>query len=96
MTAETLGDVAFRLHPLTDLDAAALIASVKVSTLLRGYRGSPPADVVALRDVLLRVSRLVDDVPEIAEMDLNPVIVRAAGAGVVVLDARLRLARLLS
>src|SRR6185437_15413282 len=56
MTAEVLGDVAFRLSPLTDLDAEELIASTKVATLLRGYRGSPAADLPALRDLLLRVS----------------------------------------
>ena len=91
MTAEVLGDVAFRLSPLTDLDAEELIASTKVATLLRGYRGSPPADLTALRDLLLRVSRMVEDCPEIAEMDFNPVLARQAGQGAVVLDARIRL-----
>jgi acyl-CoA synthetase (NDP forming) len=94
VTAEAMGDVAFRMHPLTDLDTEALIESVKVSRLLRGYRGSPPADVPALRDLLLRISQLVEDVPEVAEMDINPVIVRSAGQGVLALDARLRLTRL--
>ena len=94
VTAEALGDVAFRVHPLTDLDADELINSVKVAKLLRGYRGSPPADVAALRELLLRLSRLVEEIPEVAEMDMNPVVVRAAGAGALALDARLRLARL--
>ena len=91
--AEALGDVAFRLHPLTDLDAEELIASVKASTLLQGYRGSPPADVAALRELLLRVSHMVEDLPEIGEIDLNPVMVRTAGQGLVALDARIRLCR---
>ena len=91
--AEALGDVAFRVHPLTDLDADELIASVKASKLLHGYRGSPPSDVAALRDLLLRISRLVEDVSEIAELDINPVMVREAGRGVLALDARLRLSR---
>jgi acetyl coenzyme A synthetase (ADP forming)-like protein len=94
MTAEVLGDVAFRLSPLTDLDAEELIAGTKVATLLRGYRGSPAADVSALRDLLLRVSLMVEDCPEMAEMDLNPVLVRRAGQGAVVLDARMRLSAL--
>jgi acetyl coenzyme A synthetase (ADP forming)-like protein len=91
--AEALGDVAFRLHPLTDADADELIASTKVAALLRGYRGGPPADLAALRGLLLRVSRLVEDVPEIVELDLNPVLVRPTGQGLVALDARVRLAR---
>jgi acetyl coenzyme A synthetase (ADP forming)-like protein len=91
--AEVMGDVAFRLHPLTDVDADELVASTKAATLLRGYRGAPPADAAALRELLLRVSRLVEDVPELAELDLNPLVVRSAGEGVVALDARLRLAR---
>jgi acetyl coenzyme A synthetase (ADP forming)-like protein len=93
VAAEVIGDVAFRLHPLTDVDADALIDSVKAARLLRGYRGNPPADVAALRTLLLRVSRLVEDVPEISEMDLNPVMVCETGKGAVVLDARIRLAR---
>jgi acetyl coenzyme A synthetase (ADP forming)-like protein len=93
VTAEVIGDVSFRLQPLTDVDADVLIDSVKAAKLLRGYRGNPPADVAALRSLLLRISQLVEDVPEVAEMDLNPVMVRESGHGVVVLDARLRLAR---
>jgi acyl-CoA synthetase (NDP forming) len=58
--------------------------------LLRGHLGAPAADLAALRDVLLRVSRLTDDLPEIAELDLNPVIARADGA--VVADARILVA----
>jgi len=91
--AEVVGDVAFRVHPLTDVDADKLIASVKASRLLHGYRGSPPADIPALRDLLLRVSQLVEDVPELVEMDVNPVMVRAAGRGALALDARLRRSR---
>jgi acyl-CoA synthetase (NDP forming) len=91
--AEALGDVAFRLHPLTDFDADELIGSTRAATLLRGYRGALPADTAALRGLLLRVSRLVEDVPEIVELDLNPVLCRPAGQGLVALDARVRLAR---
>ncbi|HLZ10554.1 MAG TPA: acetate--CoA ligase family protein, partial [Chloroflexota bacterium] len=91
VAAEVLGDVAFRLHPLTDIDADELIASSKAARLLAGFRGAPAADMGALRDVLLRVSKLVDDVPEVAELDLNPVVVRPAGDGAYTLDARIRL-----
>jgi acyl-CoA synthetase (NDP forming) len=94
VTAEVMGDVRFRLHPLTDVDADELIGSVKVAKLLHGFRGSPPADLPALRDLLLRVSRLVDDIPEIAEIDLNPVMVGPEHSGAVVVDARVRLTRM--
>ncbi len=93
VTAEVIGDVSFRIHPMTDVDADELIAHRKVATLLKGYRGSPASDVPALRDLLLRISRLVEDVPELVELDLNPVVVRAAGSGVVAIDARIRLSR---
>ncbi|HUJ66278.1 MAG TPA: acetate--CoA ligase family protein, partial [Acidimicrobiales bacterium] len=88
---ELFGDRAFRILPLTDIDAAELIRSVRGSPLLFGYRGSPEADVAALQDLLLRVGRLAEDIPEIAEMDLNPVIVWPGGA--VAVDAKIRLAR---
>jgi acetyl coenzyme A synthetase (ADP forming)-like protein len=91
--AEAIGDVAFRVHPLTDVDADELIGSVKVAKLLAGYRGAPAADVPAVREVLLRIAQMVEDIPEVAELDINPVVVRAAGKGAVALDARLRLSR---
>jgi acetyl coenzyme A synthetase (ADP forming)-like protein len=93
VTAELLGDVAFRLHPLSDVDADELIAGVKVSTLLHGYRGAPAADLPAARDLLLRVSRMIDDLPEILELDFNPVLIRRAGGGALVLDGRIRVGR---
>jgi len=93
VVAEVIGDVAFRVHPLTDVDADELIASVKASRLLQGYGGRPSADVHALRDVLLRVSRLVEDVPEIDEIAINPIMVRDEGQGAEAIDARIRLRR---
>jgi acyl-CoA synthetase (NDP forming) len=86
---ELFGDRAFRILPLTDLDAAELVRATKGSPLLFGYRGAPPTDVGALCDVLLRVATLADEVPEVAEADLNPVIVSPSGA--VVVDAKIRL-----
>ena len=78
---ELLADVAFRLHPLTDADAAAMLDEVRGTALLRGYRGAPEGDEAALRDLLLRVSALVEACPEIREMDLNPVKVLTGGSG---------------
>ena len=93
VVSEVIGDVAFRVHPLTDVDAEELIASVKASRLLHGYGGRLPADVRALHDVLLRVSRLVEDVPEIDEIAINPIMVRDEGQGAEAIDVRIRLRR---
>ncbi|MGH3289003.1 MAG: acetate--CoA ligase family protein, partial [Streptosporangiaceae bacterium] len=88
VATEVLADHAARLTPLTDTDADRLIGSIRSAPLLRGHRGSAPADLAALRDLLLRVSRLADDLPEVIELDLNPVIARPDGAFVV--DARIK------
>ncbi len=77
---EVLADRAARLTPLTDVDAEQLIHSIRAAPLLLGQHGSAGVDVGALRDLLLRVSRLADDLPEVIELDLNPVIARADGA----------------
>ena len=90
VATEVLADHAARLTPLTEADADMLIGSIRSAALLRGHHGVPAADVAALRDVLLRVSRLSDDLPEIAELDLNPVIARPDSA--VAVDARIRVA----
>ncbi|MEN8233365.1 MAG: bifunctional GNAT family N-acetyltransferase/acetate--CoA ligase family protein [Actinomycetota bacterium] len=88
---ELIGDVAFRIHPLTDLDADEMIQSVKSARLLEGYRGEDPGDVEAVKEALLRVSALIEDVPEMVEMDMNPVKVGAPGEGVRVVDARIKI-----
>jgi acyl-CoA synthetase (NDP forming)/GNAT superfamily N-acetyltransferase len=80
-------DHSARLTPLTDTDADQLIGSIRSAPLLSGHQGQPTADVGALRDLLLRVSRLADDLPEVTELGLNPVIARPDGAFVV--DARI-------
>jgi acetyl coenzyme A synthetase (ADP forming)-like protein len=87
---ELIGDVAFRIHPLTDLDAEEMITDVKSARLLEGYRGGEAGDIDAVVDTLLRVSALVEDVPEIIEMDLNPVKVGIPGEGVRIVDARMK------
>jgi len=89
---EAVNDVRFRVAPLTDRDADQLLHEIRGHALLTGYRGRTPADVEALRDALLRMSCLAEQVPEIEELDLNPVIALAPGAGCRVIDARIRVA----
>lgn len=86
-TAEALRDTAFRITPLTDVDAAEMVRAIRGHVLLEGFRGEPPADIPALEELLLRVSWLADTVA-IEEMDLNPVVAYEPGAGLLVLDAR--------
>ncbi|MBO0701829.1 MAG: acetate--CoA ligase family protein, partial [Candidatus Dormibacteraeota bacterium] len=88
--AELLGDVQARITPLTDRDASDMLRRLRTRRLLDGWRGAPPADVEALTDVLLRVSALAEAVPEIEEMDLNPVVCTPEGACIV--DARVHVA----
>ncbi|MBO0804144.1 MAG: phosphoketolase, partial [Nocardiopsaceae bacterium] len=88
--AEVLDDRVTRLAPLTPDDADAMIGSIRSAPLLRGYRDVPAADLTALRDLLLRVSRLADDLPEITGLELRPVL--AGPAGAVVSGARVRVA----
>jgi len=83
-------DYAARLAPLTEADAEALISSVGSATSLHGHLNAPAADLAGLRDVLLRVSRLADDLPEISELDLYPVVARPDSAFAA--DARIRVA----
>jgi acyl-CoA synthetase (NDP forming)/GNAT superfamily N-acetyltransferase len=87
--AELLDDTAYRVLPLTGLDAAELVRGPRRSPLLFGYRGAPPADADAVEDLLLRVGKLVDDVPEVAGLELDPVIVSPKGA--VAVDVKVRL-----
>ncbi len=89
VATDLLGDHAARLSPLTATDAHELVRSVRAVALLEGYRGGPAVDIAALEDVLLRVSRLADDLPEVAELDLNPVIAKAEGC--LAADARIRI-----
>ncbi|HZQ04903.1 MAG TPA: GNAT family N-acetyltransferase [Gaiellaceae bacterium] len=88
--AELIGEAGFRLAPLTDVDAAELVHGGKAGRLVRGFRGAPPADADALADLLHRLGRLADDLPEVAELDLNPVL--ALPDRCVALDARVRVA----
>lgn len=89
--SQLLGDMAHRLIPATERDAASLVRSIRTAPLLFGWRGSAPVDTEALEELLLRVSRLVDDHPEVVAVSLEPVVV--APHGLSVLGATVRLAR---
>ncbi|MFI1204566.1 GNAT family N-acetyltransferase [Streptomyces sp. NPDC020883] len=89
--SQLLGDMAHRLIPATDREVTEQIRSIRSAPLLFGWRGSQPVDTAALEELLLRVSRLVDDHPEVVAVDLEPVVV--APRGLAVLDASVRLAR---
>lgn len=88
---ELLDDVVFRVLPLTDRDAKEMIYSGRIAKLLKGYRGSPPADTTAVEQLVLRLGALAESVPRIVEVDLNPVVVHSKGAGISIIDARIRL-----
>lgn len=88
--SELLGDTAHRLVPATDRDVATLIRSIRAAPLLFGWRGSAPVDTPALEELLLRLSRLVDDHPEVIGVSLEPVVVAAEGLSV--LSAAVRVA----
>jgi acetate---CoA ligase (ADP-forming) len=87
---EILKDVCFRVTPITDRDAAEMVRAIKGYPLLEGYRGHPRADITAVEDLLLRVARLVEEVPEVVELDFNPVIALPPGRGCQIIDARIR------
>ena len=87
---DLLQDRRFALAPVTDSEADALVCGLRTAPLLDGYRGAPVVDRRAVREVLVRVAALVDDIPEIAELDINPLV--ANGDGVVAVDSRVRLA----
>jgi acyl-CoA synthetase (NDP forming) len=83
---EVLKDVAFRIVPLTRRDASDMIKEIKGARLLEGYRGSEPANIATLEDILLKVSDFVEKTTEIKEMDLNPIFAYKDGA--IAVDAR--------
>jgi acetyl coenzyme A synthetase (ADP forming)-like protein len=89
--AELIGEAAFRIAPLTDADAQELVSEGKAGRLVRGFRGAPAADAGALAELVQRLSRLGEDLPAVAELDLNPVL--ALPDGYVAVDARIRVRR---
>lgn len=90
IAVEIWKDVVFRVAPITDTDAAAMLDQIRGVKLLDGFRGSLKADRDALRDTLLRISRMAQDLPEIQEMDLNPLVALEPGKGAIAVDARIR------
>ncbi|HEV2720390.1 MAG TPA: GNAT family N-acetyltransferase [Thermoanaerobaculia bacterium] len=86
---EVLSDVAFRIHPLTDVDAEDIVSEVRAAKLLRGVRGAKPADVDSLLDILMRLSTLIEICPEITELDINPL--KALEQGAIAVDARVKI-----
>jgi acetyltransferase len=90
---EALSDVTFRLAPMWEVSAEIMIRSIKAYRVLRGVRGKPPSDIGAIKECILRLSQMVSDHPEIAELDINPLIVFPEGSGCVVADSRILLRR---
>ncbi|PUA31672.1 MAG: acetyl-CoA synthetase [Candidatus Terraquivivens tikiterensis] len=86
---EVLKDVSFRVTPLTPVDADEMIREIKACRILEGYRGMPPRDLEAIKDILLKVSKLMLEVEEIQDVDLNPIMVFTQGKGAKVADARI-------
>jgi acyl-CoA synthetase (NDP forming) len=87
---EILGDVQFRVTPLTDGDAHEMVRSIRGYRLLEGYRGHAAADLAAIEEILLRISYMIERFPQISELDLNPLFALAPGEGCRVVDARMR------
>jgi len=92
VAVELYKDVSFRVTPVSDRDAADMLDELRGAKLFDGFRGAPAADRPALLEVLQRISALVEIMPELVELDLNPVIVRPPGEGAIAVDARIRLA----
>ena len=90
--AEAMQDVVFKVHPLTDLDAEEMVRQVRGQKLLDGFRGEPPVDRRFLAEAITRLSMLVGDFDQIAEMDVNPFLARPEGERSCALDARIRIA----
>jgi acyl-CoA synthetase (NDP forming)/RimJ/RimL family protein N-acetyltransferase len=88
LATDLLGDVAWCPAPLTDRDAMRLLRAPKAAPLLHGYRGTPPADVAALTDLLLRIGQLADDQVRLAMLELNPVLAHESGLSVLHAEAR--------
>jgi acyl-CoA synthetase (NDP forming) len=86
---DLLGDIAYGIPPLTDVDVSDLVRSARAAPRLFGYRGLPPADVAALEDIIARVSVMAADLPELRSLELHPVVVGESGAAV--LSARIQL-----
>ena len=85
---EILKDVSFRVAPLEPKDAEEMIREIKTYKILEGYRGMPPRDIEAVKDILMRVSKLMLEVSEVQDIDLNPIMLYEKGRGAVAVDVR--------
>jgi len=90
---EALKDVTFRVAPFTVRDANRMLTEIRTKALLDGVRGQPAVDKEAIVDTLLRIGQLVQDFPEITEIDINPLIVYPQGQGAMAIDMRLVLSK---
>jgi acetyltransferase len=90
---EAIRDVSFRLAPMWEISAEKMMKSIRGYRILQGVRGNPPSDIEAVKDCVLRLSQMVSDHPEIAELDINPLIVYPEGQGCVVADSRILLTK---
>jgi acyl-CoA synthetase (NDP forming) len=90
VNVELWGDVVFRVHPITPAEARDMLDEIRGRKLLDGFRGAPPADRDAVVEALLRLDRMLGDLPEILEIDINPLIALPPGQGVVAVDVRIR------
>ena len=90
MELELWNDVVLRLAPVSSSESQSMVDAIRGQRLLEGFRGGPPGDREALSDAIERISLLMVDVPEVIELDVNPLVALAPGHGVVVVDARVR------
>ncbi|MCC6003988.1 MAG: acetate--CoA ligase family protein [Thermofilum sp.] len=86
---EAVRDVTFRVSPVTPVDAEAMIREIKAHRILEGFRGSAPRDVEALKEIIVKVSNLMEKVEEVSELDLNPIMLYERGSGAKIVDARI-------
>ncbi|HUV28568.1 MAG TPA: acetate--CoA ligase [Anaerolineales bacterium] len=90
---EILKDVTFRIAPFAVQSAEKMLSEIRARALLDGVRGKPPVDKAAIVDTLLRIGQLVQDFPEIVELDINPLMVYPQGMGAIAIDMRLVLSK---
>ncbi|MHC5073256.1 MAG: acetate--CoA ligase alpha subunit [Planctomycetota bacterium] len=90
---EAIKDVTFRIAPMWEISAEIMIRTIKAYTILQGVRGAPPSDIEGIKDCILRLSQMLTDHPQIAELDINPLIVYPEGQGCIVADSRILLTK---
>ena len=88
---EVMKDVAFNLAPLTDQDAHDMVRSVKAFKLLEGARGTKPADIAKVEEILMRLSQLVTDYPQVVELDINPLMISDKTGEAIAVDGRIKI-----